>query len=118
MKLDNLRPCDLCRQPVAGRTRDGQRLDFYRFEVEHHVLDLSTVREHLGLSLMLGSESLARAFASQERGSVAVSRRELLVCGPCVVEVWPQLSTQIGRELPTPEADALLAAVVPPEVRS
>lgn len=113
MNRRDLRACDLCQSPVALNTRDGQRLDFYRVEFEHHLLDMRTIREHAGLALMMGgNEVIADAFASRQQASVATSRRELLICGPCVLErLMPLLAAdeaKSGRALPTPEADALV----------
>ncbi len=86
MRLDELRPCDLCKGAIAGAGRSGPALMFHRIVIETHLLDVQTIREHLGLAMMLGSERVARAFASRDSGSAIASRRELLICQACRCE--------------------------------
>lgn len=82
--LRALRCCDLCGSPVAGNTRDGKTIDFRRVLVERHFLDHATLREHAGLTLMLGSSDVAlgsRAVATKPLGVT-----ELMICNPCWYE--------------------------------
>ena len=83
ISLRNLRPCDVCGSPVAGNTRDGRTIDFRRLVVERHFLDMNAIREHAGLTLMLGSPEVALAMGSQPDATKPMSVVELMVCNPC-----------------------------------
>lgn len=109
MKFSEIRRCDACGKPVAGNTRDGNRIDFRRVVLEHHILDLRSLHQRVGLTIMLGgNEPIAGAIGGDTRASVAASARELLVCAPCW-EDWCEspfvqaIHQEKGRGLPVPE---------------
>lgn len=102
MKFADIRPCDLCDQPVSGKTRDGNNaLEFYRIVVERQILNVGALREHVGLSMMMGgNERMARAFASHDEISHPFERMETLVCFPCMLECLADLMQTRGKRLP------------------
>lgn len=101
MKGDRLRPCDLCKSPVACNTRDGKAIDFHVVIVEHEVLNLPAIQRHAGLAMMLGSEQLAGVMGPNEDLSLVASRMEVFVCSPCWLEKRLYvLSEAAGRDLP------------------
>lgn len=81
--LKSLRPCDVCGNPVAGKTRDGHTLDFRRLVVERHFVDIRAIQEHAGLTLMLGSPELAMVVGSRANATIPLSATELVICNPC-----------------------------------
>ena len=102
MKIEALRACDVCHQPVSGKTRDGNAIDFHRLVVERHLLDFASLKQHAGLSLMLGSAQLASAMGPSNRGSFVINAHEVLVCNPCFDERFTVLSMRdepLGKEL-------------------
>jgi len=111
MKFEDLRACDLCKSPVAGNTRDGKTIDFYKLVVERNLLNARAINEHVGLTLMMGgSEQLARAFASQGNIAVPFTRREVLICFPCMTErplsaLFEDDDKTVGKELPIKEEE-------------
>ena len=108
MNAKDIRKCDLCGHAVSGNTRDGKRLDFYRVVFEHHLLDTPSIHQRMGLAQYLGSEQIAAAMGAPERVSVCFGRRELLICGPCMVEKLDGLLDlgERGKEMPADEVPA------------
>ncbi len=108
MNAKDIRKCDLCGHAVSGNTRDGKRLDFHRLVVERHLLDLQSLNQRMGLSMMVGSEAVADVMGAPERVSVCFGRRELLVCAPCMVEKLDGLLDLVerGKEMPADEVPA------------
>jgi hypothetical protein len=108
MNAGEIRKCDVCGQPVSGNTREGKRLDFHRIVIEHHVLDVKSLQQRVALSLYLGSEELAGVMGALERVSVCLARRELLICGPCMVDRLVELLDLggRGREMPADKVPA------------
>ncbi len=108
MNAKAIRRCDLCDQPVAGNTRDGNHLDFHRLVVERHLLDVASVNQRMGLSMFLGSEAIADVMGAPERASICFDRRELLICSPCMVEKLDGLLDlgERGKEMSADEVPA------------
>lgn len=106
MKFDDIRACDLCKKPVAGKTRTGNSLDFYRLVVEKNLLNLGAINERIGLTMMMGgSEQLAGALASHDKVAIPFDRRELLICFGCMTErrlsaLFEDGENTVGKELP------------------
>jgi len=109
MRVSVLRPCDLCRSPVAGNSRGGPALDFRRIVIERQLLDMGAIREHAGLSMLLGgSERLALAMGSDREATGLLSSWELFVCSACWTDLAETalcraLAEGKGREIPVPE---------------
>lgn len=111
MAFNDLRVCDLCHEPVSGKTRAGaMAIDFHRIVVERFLLDRNAIQERAGLAMMFGgSEALADVMGARSgEAAHAFDRRELLVCNPCWYE--PGLrdlqglgERKVGRDLGTPE---------------
>ena len=102
MKIEEIRACDVCHQPVSGKTRDGNAIDFHRIVLERHLLDLASLRQHSGLTMMLGSAQLASVMGPSNRGSFVINAHEVLVCNPCFYERFTVLSMRdepLGKEL-------------------
>jgi hypothetical protein len=96
--MQDLRPCDLCGSPVAGKTRDGMNaIDLRRVFVERHLVNARAVRGHVGLSLMLGSEKLAHVMGSQEPATNLMSVVELVICNPCWYDRIETLEPMVAR---------------------
>lgn len=108
MKAADMRACDMCHQPVAGKTRGGNTLDFHRIVIERHFLKPGPIQRHAGLAMMLGSEMLAGVMGTNEDWTVPTVRRELLICQPCAMDrrsLYELTEDDKGRDLGTPEMD-------------
>lgn len=112
MKASEMRKCDLCASPCAGKTRDGSTaLTFHRIVIELQVLDPGAITRHAGLAMMLGgSEQLAVAMGPNEDLAHPTSRRELVICDPCFEEgrLAQLLEPDTGKDLGVPETEAFL----------
>lgn len=109
MELDEIRQCDFCGHPVAGNTRERKELQFQRIVVERHLLDVTSINQRMGLTMMLGgNEAIAAAMAPSSRVSICYSRRELMICNPCMYDRLGGLLElgDAGREMkPDKEAE-------------
>lgn len=109
MDFKEIRKCDFCDHAVAGNTRDGKSIDFYRLVLERLLLNVQAINERMGLAMMMGgNEALAGAMASHDTVAVPWTRQEFLVCHPC----WREKGFEAlhdtgdkGKELPISEAE-------------
>lgn len=106
IKGEALRPCDICKSPVAGNTRGGRTIDFHVVVIERHLLDPGAMSRHAGLAMMLGSDALAGVMGPNEDFTKLFDKREVFVCGACWTErhLYDLSEEGRGRDLPIPEA--------------
>lgn len=97
-----MRACDVCRQPVAGKTRDGNTIDFHVLTIDRHFLNLHEIQQHAGLAMMLGgNEGLAQVMGGGGPWTLVLDQREVYVCSPCWLEKFAVLSLAdepLGKE--------------------
>jgi hypothetical protein len=84
LEANELRPCDSCRGPVAGRLKDGHNaLDLYRVLLDRLILDLQGCNQLIGLEAFFqGSRGVANVFAGRPVAR-PISTQELLICQTC-----------------------------------
>jgi len=114
LSFEELRPCDICKSPVTGNTRDVRTIDFHRIVIERHMLNPRAVQERAALEVMFGGNAaLASVFSSRPKATHPIAGRELLICNPCWMDTarlgrMPEYveggeGYSKGREIPAPE---------------
>ena len=82
IEFGEIHPCDGCGGPLVGNTASGLTGNFYRVTIESALPDPNAMRTFVGLSIQLGSEQLAGAFAPKY-GAQVFGKDTLLLCFTC-----------------------------------
>ncbi len=87
MKASEVRPCDVCQKGLI----DAGGLTFHRITFSRLILDMKSVRERVGLSLIFNNRAppaLIEAFASHDDLAVLIDEpATLIVCEVCACTV-------------------------------
>lgn len=85
LKVKQLAACAFCGGIVAGRAKPGEmfQLVFYRVTIDGLMVNLNALREHVGLTMITGSEEIAGALGTGAPIGKRVWSRELVICLEC-----------------------------------
>lgn len=78
-------PCPLCKKPIISLEHG---LTFYRITIRRAMLDLHGIKRRMGLGMMLGNDTLARAMGpNDDLAKIFDGPHEIVVHEECAAEV-------------------------------
>jgi hypothetical protein len=82
--LKGVTMCAQCHGPLTGPVSTGKTGNFYRVTLENCFPNINAIRQHAGLTIMLGAAALADVFAPDRRAAFVISEDGWLLCFRCV----------------------------------
>jgi hypothetical protein len=85
VKANELRPCDVCKQPLMA----GGHITFHKITFERMSVNMRAVNDRVGLSMVLGNNALAEVFAPIADIADRIGDADsLLMCEDCAMKEY------------------------------